>query len=520
MTWRAALLAVLLAVASVHGIVVVDTRLHSRQDGWHDWTRHATSCAQVDDVLAQKQQLPATAVSRETEACLAASHEACRPLRPSRLHNLTAAEHRTEMQRVALSTAALRAVPWHVYANHGGPWMEAHFARCFFRRPASTWFPLVPVFVSYTSAVEARRQGDGSYADALDRLFRVDDGSFRTGGIGSIDGKLDPALRYVLFVEHANGPLPHMRDCKHFHNVLVISSGGWGSVPVPHITGQDLPLAAATTTRQTVLSFQGRTTYLLRNVSAAPGDAAAAPALQEAGHGGVTLHGALSNGTSGGDCSDCQVLTGYSALRPRMIRDLRAAGASNERLLAVKPLEAEATTWQRLMHESALVLAPRGFGPTSFRLFEALQMGRVPVYLWQDVEWLPYRRLGERVWGSEGVALTTQLSDVGALWHQLCRLFQPAVSAPGQCTIPVDDNGRIAVPETSVLARMERRLASMRANYFTVAGVLGRVAEFLLDPTASALACEGKYEMRFEALLSVGIAAAAAERELAIDLQP
>lgn len=35
-------------------------------------------------------------------------------------------------------------------------------------------------------------------------------------------------------------------------------------------------------------------------------------------------------------------------------------------------------------------LAPRGYGRTSFRLFEVIQMGRVPVYLYDDVSWVPY----------------------------------------------------------------------------------------------------------------------------------
>ena len=35
-------------------------------------------------------------------------------------------------------------------------------------------------------------------------------------------------------------------------------------------------------------------------------------------------------------------------------------------------------------------LAPAGFGPTSFRLAEIIQLGRVPVHISTDLEWLPY----------------------------------------------------------------------------------------------------------------------------------
>lgn len=35
-------------------------------------------------------------------------------------------------------------------------------------------------------------------------------------------------------------------------------------------------------------------------------------------------------------------------------------------------------------------LAPRGFGRASFRLAEIIQIGRIPVYLYDDYPWIPY----------------------------------------------------------------------------------------------------------------------------------
>jgi len=45
--------------------------------------------------------------------------------------------------------------------------------------------------------------------------------------------------------------------------------------------------------------------------------------------------------------------------------------------------------FESVMSESTFALCPRGFGRTSFRLYEALQMGVVPVYIADD-PWLPY----------------------------------------------------------------------------------------------------------------------------------
>lgn len=41
--------------------------------------------------------------------------------------------------------------------------------------------------------------------------------------------------------------------------------------------------------------------------------------------------------------------------------------------------------------DSKFCLAPRGYGRSSFRFFEAIQLQTIPVYLWDDKEWLPYQ---------------------------------------------------------------------------------------------------------------------------------
>jgi hypothetical protein len=40
---------------------------------------------------------------------------------------------------------------------------------------------------------------------------------------------------------------------------------------------------------------------------------------------------------------------------------------------------------------SRFALAPRGYGRSSFRFFEILQLGVIPIYIWNDIEWLPYK---------------------------------------------------------------------------------------------------------------------------------
>lgn len=42
---------------------------------------------------------------------------------------------------------------------------------------------------------------------------------------------------------------------------------------------------------------------------------------------------------------------------------------------------------------SKFVMAPRGYGRASFRFFECFQLGSIPVYLWNDIEWLPFKNM-------------------------------------------------------------------------------------------------------------------------------
>jgi len=63
--------------------------------------------------------------------------------------------------------------------------------------------------------------------------------------------------------------------------------------------------------------------------------------------------------------------------------------AKTEWTSAVSELSAVEFIEQTL--KSKFCLAPRGYGRSSFRFFEAMLLDTVPVYFWDDIEWLPYK---------------------------------------------------------------------------------------------------------------------------------
>jgi hypothetical protein len=42
---------------------------------------------------------------------------------------------------------------------------------------------------------------------------------------------------------------------------------------------------------------------------------------------------------------------------------------------------------------SKFALAPRGYGRSSFRFFECFKLGTIPIYVWNDIEWLPFKNI-------------------------------------------------------------------------------------------------------------------------------
>lgn len=55
--------------------------------------------------------------------------------------------------------------------------------------------------------------------------------------------------------------------------------------------------------------------------------------------------------------------------------------------------EEDKNRFMEITMRSKFCLAPRGYGRSSFRFFEAMLMDIIPVYFWNDMEWLPYKEL-------------------------------------------------------------------------------------------------------------------------------
>jgi hypothetical protein len=106
------------------------------------------------------------------------------------------------------------------------------------------------------------------------------------------------------------------------------------------------------------------------------------------------------------------------------------------------------------------VLAPRGYGRTSFRLAEVVQGGFLPIVVYDDILWVPYRT---SIWPEIG--FDVQIDQLEAFLSSLKD-----------------------VPNTT---GQEMLAANARyAHLFTFEGVLDEIQLFLTQPSASRLECQ------------------------------
>lgn len=95
--------------------------------------------------------------------------------------------------------------------------------------------------------------------------------------------------------------------------------------------------------------------------------------------------------------------------------------------------------WEEVMGSSTFSLCPRGQGPTSLRIHEAMSLCSIPVYIWEKWKWLPYA--DEVDWDSFAVvAEATQMEEakrrIFAMGPQEVRARQEKIAEiyPGRFT--------------------------------------------------------------------------------------
>lgn len=166
-----------------------------------------------------------------------------------------------------------------------------------------------------------------------------------------------------MFRFHDDRSLFHLRP-----NILTMSAGGYGHIPIPLVKGT-LKYTPPPRAFQWQVGFYGAS-----------------------------------------DTSDAR-----ARILKVVQREIAASGLSNH----FPEVQRQSNDWIHKMETTLFNLAPRGFGRTSYRLAEIIQMGRLPVYLGSDVAWTPYdgtdigiAELGLVATEQELYSLTTKIKNI------------------------------------------------------------------------------------------------------------
>lgn len=349
-----------------------------------------------------------------------------------------AGRHRQGPRRAATAQVYL---PWPADESCPGLLVEEPFNYSFFH-------PWVPLFVHWDDVATAPAQTTHSspFRDSMEE----------TGTVLRMAQALVPHMRrdvqYVTLM--ARGAGFFFNSYIHFANlsrhVLVICPGGRGGhVPIPLLHPDDTQPPAR-------------------------------PPPSETSHAAVQ------------SCVLGFVGTLHEGLRVAMHEATVSHPRWKDKAILKESNHSDGETWKACM----LQLAPRGTNPTSFRLYEALQGGHIPVYIWEDVLWLPYVDMtwkgrewcrGWMTWqewqGSEG----SVPEECRSPWHNWAVVVHKA-DYPAWLSHPT--YGLAAWTTQEGRRRSVRRnIAAAREAFFTHEGVMAHVAQFIRDPLQAHLYC-------------------------------
>lgn len=145
-----------------------------------------------------------------------------------------------------------------------------------------------------------------------------------------INRNIRPDKKYFTIVQNDDGILEKVPK-----NILIFSAGGKGDIPIPLIKGDLGPVERK---RDIQCSFMG------------------------------PLEGPHN-------------ITGVKSKMYDMLKDRKGFYFSRGTM----------PEFIDIMSRSVFTLCPRGYGRSSFRLYEAMALGSIPIYIWDDMEWLPYK---------------------------------------------------------------------------------------------------------------------------------
>lgn len=256
----------------------------------------------------------------------------------------------------------------------GGLWNEEKQQKGKGARLAHIFGPFIPILYPFFNTEEAM--------------------SDRPAFEATINGVLRPDVPYIIVTQDMVGS--EMLHIESFPNLLVISAGGFGHVPVPLYKQQE----------------------------------------------------ALSNVIPMKDRKYLTSYVGSNGHGPKRIRERMIDALDGDRS---KFYHGKIGTWRDVMINSKTQLVPRGFGRTAYHYVEAVQLGLIPIHIYTDVPWIPYRHK------LQNLTFATHIDEFPRFLQQLQQMSDYQ------------------------LEEMEKGLNQIRESHFSRKGIMTQIARFMQE---------------------------------------
>ena len=317
-----------------------------------------------------------------------------------------AEEHFEALHKVLAPWVQLASTTKTCYYEFCGPWIENQWIESHFmsqnrsgkksrKRLAEDFGPFIPILMPWNDLFHHHHE--------YDRMLQT------------LQKSLRPDVAYITIAQNLLGRQYGKSDqqfakrldfMKTIPNVLVVSPGGvYGHVPIPHLLKElkvlDRSVFKPMAKRDLLVSFMG--------------------SYKTDGH--------------------------RFRLRMREIVDEQCKS------LGVKcdmhDGRENITVYQQIAANSKVSLCPRGAARPSYRLYEILNLGLIPIHVYYDAPWLPYPDLYHKI------GFSTDLDGLPNLLKKINDM------------------------DLQELERMEEQIRSFKATHFTYEGVLNQISLFM-----------------------------------------
>jgi len=268
----------------------------------------------------------------------------------------------------------------HKYTGYSDDWIENRFIKKFSRLRLDQFGGFIPIFVQWTD-IHVHHFMKETTTKPTTSTNSPNSTTFLTLH-QTILSMLRPTVLYVAVTQDDEGLF---QLSKLAPNILSISGGGYGNIPIPLIKGEIPHHPINVPALGDVISYE-----VIPKKS--DDDRNNNPADDTDGR----KYAAENMTVNATTTAWSQYISFVGNPRPglsrsKLLKDLsnvlnhQRHGRSNMRLTFYS-----GKAWIHKISSTMFNLAPRGFGRTSFRLAEVIQMGRIPVYMYDDVPWIPY----------------------------------------------------------------------------------------------------------------------------------